>query len=130
MPDQTVEQLRAKHALAAINLLKSREHYKYVSYVKALPAAILMNGLGQALATELSAAKGKSADAHKLLYDHVHAWLCSDCPDSPYRGCGDLIEAIVDNDEDKYLLAQIEALAYLVWLKKFAVAFLEEQEED
>jgi len=35
-----------------------------------------------------------------------------------------LMDAIVGGNQDKYVRAQAEALAYLVWLKKFSQAFL------
>jgi CRISPR-associated protein Cmr5 len=119
---------RAKHALAQVEAIRDLEYGNYSSYVKALPAAILQNGLGQSLATLLAAAKVDTADPHKLLYDHLAAWLTRDQADAPYRGETDLLKAIMDHDEDSYLLCQAEALAYLRWLKKFATAFLDSKE--
>ena len=40
------------------------------------------------------------------------------------------MEAIIKNDEQAYLKAQTEAFAYLVWLKKFANAYLEKGKDD
>jgi len=135
-----VDRLRAKHALQAVQGLPT-EVKKYTSYAKGLPASILQNGLGQAMATLLAAAKGEPAfrdgavhEAHRLLYDHVQDWLCRSDPLAPYqteRGPGSnstiLMEKIVENGEADYLWAQAEALAYLSWLKKFAVAFRSEK---
>ena len=120
-----IERERAKHALDTIEELKTREIDKYVSYVKALPATILQNGFGQAMATLLAAAKGKQDD-HKHLYDHVEAWLCKVNTHSLYYGQADLMQAITSHNEEAYLYAQAEAMAYLAWLKKFAVAYLSE----
>ena len=39
-------------------------------------------------------------------------------------GLGSLIDAIVKHGQAEYVHAQAESLAYLVWLKKFAQAFL------
>ena len=117
---------RAEHALLVIEALKGENIRHYVSYVSALPATILQNGLGQALATLLSAAKGKSDDPHQKLYDQMQGWLCRGDADAPYKEGDNLIKAIVEGDEQTYLHAHAEALAYLVWLKKFAVAFLKE----
>jgi len=122
MSEQTLAQRRAADALKKIQNLESKDYGKYVSYVKGLPAALLMNGLGQAAATLLSSAKGKKEDPHRLLYDHLSSWLCRD--DDP---ASDLLESITKNDENHYLCAQAEALAYLDWLKKFARAFLKEK---
>ena len=137
-----IERERARHALETINKLPE-DVDKYTSYVKALPASILQNGLGQAMATLLAASKGEPAmdgsrvkSAHRLLFDHVQEWLCRDDPAAPYRmkeeksaADAPLMEQITGGSEADYIRAQAEALAYLGWLKKFAVAFRPEQEE-
>jgi CRISPR-associated protein Cmr5 len=133
---KTIDMQRAEHAYGKVDGLKRDGSYgKYVSYVKGLPATILQNGLGQAMATLLAASKGKP-DAHRYLYDHVEEWLCNANSYSPYYkqnkqvSNGDLLmKKITEGDENAYIYAQAEALAYLVWLKKFAVAYLEEKED-
>jgi len=128
MNKQTIAQCRAKHALERI-----QQHQKdgentygnYVGYVEALPATIIMNGLGQACATLLSKAEGDPNKPHGLLYADLQSWLCRNDPTAPYPKADDLMQAIISNDQKRYLHAQAEALAYLVWLKKFACAFLE-----
>lgn len=124
---RTMEQERAAHALAKVGEIGTKDEKfreKYVSYVEALPATILMNGLGQAAATLLAAAKGKTEDAHRVLFDHLQEWLCRAAPQAPYGGETNLMDAITAHDRAAYLRAQAEALAWLVWLKKFAVAYL------
>jgi CRISPR-associated protein Cmr5 len=135
-----IERKRAEYALAAIERLPKTEGRcegkKYTSYVKALPGTILQNGLGQALATLLAAAKGDPAmvdgkikSAHRLLYDHIQEWLCRNNPAAPYpvptanNDNNILMTKIPHGDEAAYIRAQAEALAYLAWLKKFATAF-------
>ncbi len=133
MPELTLGQRRAAHALARIQEIKGQKYGKYQSYVKGLPTTILNSGLGQAAAMLLASAKlGKQerSDDHRAyetLYAHLSDWLCRDDSrgHAPYPG-GDLMEAIVQHDLDDYAHAQAEALAYLEWLKKFAVAFLKE----
>lgn len=124
---------RAKHALEQINGLDRNNCGNYVSYAKSLPAEILQMGLGQAMATLLAAAKGKEQDAHRLLYNHLEAWLCGTAAyrdsDAPYP-VGNLMTSITSHRESEYLHAQAEALAYLEWLKKFAVAFLPDRGGD
>lgn len=136
---QSLAQLRAKDALGTIKELQrlaelpgktANEVYgNYVSYVKALPATIIMSGLGQALAMENSGKK----KGHKLLYEHMNAWLCNvgghGWQNSPYRHKDNVLDAITSLDEDAYIRAQAETMEYLEWLKKFAVAFLVEKEE-
>ncbi|OIR24511.1 type III-B CRISPR module-associated protein Cmr5 [Bathymodiolus thermophilus thioautotrophic gill symbiont] len=135
---KTIEQQRAEHALNNIceesgKARKLKEKYK--SYASALPANILQNGFGQAMAMELASAKDSKGEetAHKQLYEHIQSWLCEvNQPNSPYKNVEhnqNLIIAIIKNDQKTYIQAQTEAMAYLEWLKKFAVAFLVEKED-
>ena len=128
---QSLAQKRAKDALAKVQALQTSNDYgKYDSYVKALPATIIMNGLGQAMASIMASAKLSGANrsqdhkAYETLYKNISSWLCSNAWESPYRGEGDLLEAITSNNEAAYLRAQAEAMAYLEWLKKFSNAYL------
>ncbi|HOP69176.1 MAG: type III-B CRISPR module-associated protein Cmr5 [Dethiobacteria bacterium] len=126
---QTLQQERAQHALkriqdAAEKYEDNEDRKKFVSYAESTPASILINGLGQAMATLLAQAKGDQNDPHWAIYDALKDWLCRDNPIAPYKGCRDLITAITEGDRDSYLYAQAEALAYLEWYKKFAVAFM------
>lgn len=128
--EQTLEQQRAAAALRKVRELREAgagRYGNYRSYVERLPAQIVMNGLGQAVATVRARASGDSAEAraYALLHGHMQGWLCRNQPLAPYRGAGDLIEAITTCDQDTYVRAHAEALAYLVWLKKFARAYLE-----
>lgn len=126
MTEQSLDQRRAKHALDCIkNRENDAKQLDYLSYVKALPATILQNGLGQAMAT-LRAKGGDKNDPHRRLYEDVQSWLCGGDEESPFPKQTDLLEAITSNDHQHYLKAQAEAQAYLVWLKKFAAAFLNE----
>lgn len=128
MSRQTLAQCRAAHALERIRRHEQagKDAYKnYVGYVEALPATILMNGLGQACATLLAKAEGDLTKPHGLLYDDLESWLCRDDRAAPYPKASDLMQAIIDGDQKAYLHAQTEALAHLVWLKKFACAYLE-----
>lgn len=84
---------------------------------------ILMSGFGQACAFYLS--KGGTM---KLVYGALESWLTS--TGRPYDLYGrdrNLMKAITQCDAARYRLAQIEALAYLDWLKKFARAFLKDE---
>lgn len=142
MSGRSLDQQRATYALKCVEELEKGDAKiagKYAGYVKALPAAILSNGLGQALATEL-AAKDKANDK---LAEHVASWLLT----SPGRPKGwelpkgkhshdnektavarELLDRIVAGDQRAYLWAQAEAIAYVGWLKKLAVAFLNKEE--
>ena len=126
MPDRSQAQKRAAHALAKVKELTDGNDYgNYRSYVRALPARIIMNGLGQALAMEKA---GANKDVgHEKLFEHVQDWLLDGWENSPYRSQQDLIAAITAGSEPDYIRAQGEAMAYVEWLKKFAVAYLPDE---
>ena len=70
-------QERATHALAMVDAmaeLQDRNRGNYLSYVKALPANIIMSGLGQTMAMEKAGVNDKG---HAHLYAHVKGWLCN-----------------------------------------------------
>ena len=130
---RTLEQQRAAHALARVGELnkryrdpgKFRERYR--SYVDRLGPSIVMNGLGQALATERAAAgatpENDDEKAHHALYESLSAWLCRN-EGGIYRASHDLLQELMEHDESSYLRAQAEALAWLEWHKKCCRAFL------
>ena len=124
---QTIQQQRAKYALeqvqAALDRKVSQKEYK--SYASSLPAMIHMNGLGQAAAFFKS--KGTKGDAHGDLYNLLSDWLCK--TGQPYAGCKDLLEGITTRDMHTYRLAQAEAQALMDWVKKFAKAFMTQDDE-
>ena len=132
---KTLEQRRAADALSRVNELSNKsEKFKslYRAYVDRLGPAIVMNGLGQALATERAAAgdrKDEREQAHHTLYGNLQRWLCRE-RDGVYPASSDLLEAIMDNDEKKYLYAQAEALAWLEWHKKCCRASLPKSERE
>ena len=125
-----LEQERAKNALACVDGLRDKSHeFKklYRAYSDRLGPTIVMNGLGQALATERAAARAASKSdrekAHNELYVNIQSWLCRK-DGGVYPDSGDLLTAIMDGDESLYLRAQAEALAWLEWHKKFCRASL------
>lgn len=124
MNPQSLAQRRAKHALDCVEKHVGKSYGNYVNYTESLPATILMNGLGQAAATLLSKAEGKLTQPHGLLYADLQSWLCGSDEAAPYPKKPELMKAIIEGDEKYYLRAQAEALAWLVWLKKFANAYL------
>ena len=121
MSGRTIEQERARNALYCAREMKANESaftHKYRSYVDRMGPAIVMNGLGQALATELAA----GGDAHRKLYQNLSRWLCRR-DGGVYRGRDDVLRSIMEEDQAKYLVAQAEALAWLEWHKKFCRVF-------
>ena len=121
---QTLGQKRAKYALDVISRAEDNGGEDYGRHVRKLPAMILNNGLGQALAFLLADDEGKKQKASWQLYNDLQAWLCKvENPRCIYKN-SELIKSLMDNDRSKYLQAQDEALKLLVWMTKFADAYL------
>lgn len=129
-PKRTLEQKRASSALKQIQaLLKENNYGNYLSYVKALPATIITNGLGQALAMLLAkAGKDKDCDNY-YLYHHLASWLTGQIEAFKQANPEKLIDILMQKDQVIYMQAQAEALMYLVWLKQFARAYLKEDKD-
>ena len=140
----TIEQQRAANALGRVQELSARSDgfkKRYRSYVDRLGPAILMNGLGQALATERAAAgsprdvadstRGDTADkdAHGELCTSLNQWLCR-ADGGIYPNATDLLRAIVSHGQSEYLQAQAEALSWLEWHKKCCRAAFPKDETD
>lgn len=145
----TLDQQRAKHSLQIVRGIRGKMGQDpdlkqraddYASYVVRLPADILMNGLGQALAQLQAAAKGKKEDPHYWLYQDLQNWLCRADPLAPYppqedhanhaiKKENDLLEAIISNNRRQYQQALSEAMAWLKWHTKITVAQLKKTED-
>lgn len=124
---QTIQQERAAYALKKVNeaIAQKLKYKEYKSHASSFPAMIHMNGLGQAAAFIYS--KGKKDEEYRHLYSLLSDWLKED--GQPYYKM-DLLEGITQKDMESYRLAQIEALALMDWVKKFAKAFMEENEQE
>lgn len=120
---QSKDQQRAKHALEAIENLKDKmEHSKVKSAVSGLPAMIHMNGLGHAFAFFLSDVK--NFPEREKIVEIVFDWLKKDGEVLKNYTNISALNAITQVDMTTYQIAQQEAQAYLLWLKKFARALL------
>ncbi len=131
---KTIEQRRAANALLRVTELSNRSNdfkARYRAYVDRLGPAIVMNGLGQALATERAASDSRNSDrekAHHELYIGLQRWLCRK-DEGVYPSSQDLLQAIMEHDQLLYLHAQAEALAWLEWHKKCCRAQFPKDEE-
>ena len=121
---QTMEQQRAKHVWECLNRVNTAQKKEYLTCVKSLPATVLMAGLGQAAA--MLAAKG---GAQLVVYEALQSWLCRQDELAPFAGGNGLLPSIMNSSRDEYLSAQREALLWLEWLKKLAVARLAQEGE-
>ena len=121
---QTMQQMRAKHALQQVDHLKKLNGAdKFKSRASELPFMIHANGLGQALAFFKS--KGDK-DGYGELYAIINSWLRT--PGRPFAGSADCLVALTQCDQQTYMVAQSEAMQYMDWVKKFAGAYLEEKQ--
>jgi len=117
---KTKDQQRAAQAWKNISDVKAKAFEGlYGGWVKKLPALILTNGLGQALAFLL--AKGKRQEAAKTLYDHLSKWIMAEV--AQVQGVK-LLDWLIKHDSAHYRRATTEALAFVNWLKRFAEAEL------
>ena len=121
---QTLQQQRAKAALESITaLIKHPDADKLLSRAAELPFMIHANGLGQAAAFFKSK---KDKDGYGVMYKVLSNWLTQ--PDRPFAGQGDLMQAITHSELHTYRVAQAESMQYMDWVKKFAKAYLDQDE--
>ena len=115
---QTLDQQRARAAWEATEAATVNK--EYVSLCSGAPVLILTNGLGPALAFLLAKAEGEEGH-HLRLANALGAWVLRRAPDADKNGRG-LMRAITLANIPTYRRYTTEALAYLNWLKRFAVA--------
>lgn len=120
VPDLSGDDSRGKNYLQFLKC--------YRSYVERLGPAILINGLGQALASELAAAGANPNSAEELAHDRIAKNL-SEWLSGEYKEDGKVyLKRLVEADQAFYVTAQSEALAWLTWHKKFCRAALPREE--
>jgi len=124
---RTPEQRRAAHAAATAVSVAERDSDRfkkeYRAYVDRLGPTIVINGLGQALAMERSAAGSNGDSPHGLLYANLSNWLCR-TDGGVYPEARDLLTALIAGSQGEYLRAQSEALSWLQWHKNLCRAQL------
>ena len=127
---RTLEQNRAQAAWDAVQAVKGKDYEKeYRQLARSAPAEIQTNGLGQVLS--FWRAKGSKGgrprdggdNAHWKLQEHVSKWVMGQLQT---RHPTDLMGWIMDEKttSDQYRQATAEAMAFLMWLKRFAEAEL------
>jgi CRISPR-associated protein Cmr5 len=132
---RTLEQHRAKYALDRVKTWlgedgEPRQNASdYARHVRKLPTMVLNNGLGQAIAFLLADAGPKAGGSSATLYRDLEAWLSGGTDQMrPMRvyvdETPDLITQLMAGDRAQYVRAQEEVLSLLVWMKKFADAYL------
>jgi len=132
-PQRTQDQDRMTSAWACVQDVKNDDKVreKYKKLVRSAPADLQTNGLGQAIS--FWRAKTKEGNEHDLLYGHLSAWLMEKKPKLKKDKAPkvELHEWIVQSSLStaQYMRATREALAYLVWLKRFAEAEIEDKKK-
>lgn len=130
---QTLEQKRAAFAWQKIQHIKQEMPKKvqeeYSSLIKKAPADIQTNGLGQTIAFwrakgyENGRPKDNEKNPHFQALTHLTSWLKS--PDALSLQTENLVEWVSTTASvNDYRRTMVEAIAVLVWLKRFAEAEL------
>ena len=115
---KTIEQKRAAAALESVQNVQSGT--KFTALANGMPTMIHVNGLGQALAF----CAGKNDRQYTEMSNILAGWLCT--PGNPFAGThpDHILETVTQCDMAAYMRAQAEAMAYLLWIKKFSKALL------
>ena len=122
------EQIRARIAWELVNEVPAKVIDDYASLVKSAPVMILTNGLGQTLAFFISK---KSDLKYKLLYNHLDKWLSENVAWTKNENVtDDLIDRVINEGSQGYRMATEEALAFLAWMKRFAMALSKDGGDD
>jgi CRISPR-associated protein Cmr5 len=117
---RTLGQQRAEFCLEQLEHLQcQREEFK--NFSAGLPAMILQNGFGQALA--FLAAKSSGRDKHSSAFSIIASWLHRQNLIQSVETV-EVLKEVSSMPQDKYLHAQKETLAMLEWLKRYANAEL------
>mgnify|MGYP001203926976 CR=1 FL=1 len=123
---QTKEQKRSAFALEQIEkVFRLPVDKETANFVVGVPTMVLANGLGQTLAFLLS----KQKDQHTKTFRVIRQWLEQEVPSLKTVSDLDFLKSFASLDQNKYLLAQQEALALLQWLKRYVRAFEKEDKE-
>jgi CRISPR-associated protein Cmr5 len=122
---QRLEELRKK--LSKLESKKGGREWQesFASHVKKLPMLVLANGLGATLAFLKAKGKNDPSAEEEVLYRQISQWVTGQI----WGGTGDanLLTRLIasSSDSNVYRRATTEALAFAVWLKRFAEAELE-----
>lgn len=111
---RSLDQKRAAMAWERVRAV-TQARKEYLSLVRGAPADVQANGLGQTLAFW----KAKRKPEYDAAYDAVAGWLQAQLQLGPK----DVLEWITrEATSSQYRRATAEAMAFLVWLKRFAEA--------
>lgn len=132
---RTMAQKRAEFALKRVlDITAPEKKAEFKKFVNGAPSMILQNGFGQSLAFCLAKGTNKDNvfvenDKHIVLFKMVVGWLSLHEGDirNEFATQTDkrlFIEELIAMDQQQYLTAQNETMAFLEWVKRFASAGL------
>lgn len=113
---QTLQQRRAAAAWTDSQAVPAPNRESYKSLVRGFAAMIQTDGLGAALAF----LKAKNKQEHQMLTQHLSGWVLKQLGASNQT---DLLNWLLGQNSGMYRRAASEAIAYLMWLKRFAEAW-------
>lgn len=116
---QTLEQQRAAAAWRAVQNVSANNGKEFRSVAASLPADIQANGLGQTMA--FLAAKGE--EEHKAVLNAVTGWVTQRLNIGNVKFMEWLMTKATT---EQYRHATSEAVAFAIWLKRFAEARFKE----
>ncbi|MDI6893170.1 MAG: type III-B CRISPR module-associated protein Cmr5 [Bacillota bacterium] len=118
------ERSRLEQEIRRLNTDSGKLWASYGSLARKVPALVTSAGLGQAMAFLRAKGQSKAWDPHELLYSHVSDWVVGQLKET-----GELLDVIQHRSSEVYRQATSEALAFLLWVKRFAEARLPEATE-
>jgi len=121
---QTLNQIRAEFALDTITGNLHEEKFKKL--VTGAPSVILQNGFGHALAFWYQKRK---ENHYKILVNTLEDWLKKRFKQFENTSGSEFLQKINTFDQFEYHEIQIEAVKILEWLKRYANAFIEDNDK-
>ncbi len=120
-----MEDLRKVHE--RLNNPEGSEKFKgrYGTLARKAPAMIMSAGMGQTMAFLRAKGKNDGWNEHNILYQQISDWVVKHLGSESK----DLLYLVHQESSEVYRQATTEALAFLVWLKRFAEAELPEVTE-
>ncbi|WP_299791640.1 type III-B CRISPR module-associated protein Cmr5 [uncultured Shewanella sp.] len=122
---QLITQQRADFSLRILNSAKelpAGEQKQIRTVANSIPAQIQRTGLGQTLAFALSKKDKTDGKGWDFFHQILQKWICEERKLYQSR---DLMSSLTQGDMQQYQQAQAEALALLIWTRKFARAMLD-----
>lgn len=132
MPVRNIAHDNAKKAFDAITDVKENHpdaKKEYLSLVRGADTFIHQCGLLQTLAFYLAKNK-EGKEHHRLLLDHLLKHLIDNLPKSGSNRLLDGYNTLLNKKDDTLMLDTAKIRKYLLWLKRYAEAILDEKKQN